>query len=108
MRRAEIARALLHRPRLLVLDEPTVGLDIGARADILKLVRGLIADEGLSVLWATHLTDEVELGDEVLVLHKGRLLAQGGVADLLQKTGAADMRAAFVAIVGEKESRGAA
>ena len=108
MRRAEIARALLHRPRLLVLDEPTVGLDIGARADILKLVRGLIADEGLSVLWATHLTDEVELGDEVLVLHKGRMLAQGGVADLQRQTGAADMRAAFVAIVGEKESRGAA
>jgi len=108
MRRAEIARALLHRPRLLVLDEPTVGLDIGARADILKLVRGLIANEGLSVLWATHLTDEVEPNDEVLVLHKGRMLAQGGVADLLQKTGAADMRAAFVAIVGEKESRGAA
>jgi ABC-2 type transport system ATP-binding protein len=108
MRRAEIARALLHRPRLLVLDEPTVGLDIGARADILKLVRGLIADEGLSVLWATHLTDEVELGDEVLVLHKGRMLAEGGVANLLRQTGAADMRAAFVAIVGEKESRGAA
>jgi ABC-2 type transport system ATP-binding protein len=108
MRRAEIARALLHRPRLLVLDEPTVGLDIGARADILKLVRGLIADEGLSVLWATHLTDEVEPGDEVLVLHKGKLLAQGGVADLLRQTGAPDMRAGFVAIVGEKESRGAA
>jgi len=108
MRRAEIARALLHRPRLLVLDEPTVGLDIGARADILQLVRGLIANEGLSVLWATHLTDEVEPNDEVLVLHKGRMLAQGGVADLLQKTGAADMRAAFVAIVGEKEARGAA
>jgi ABC-2 type transport system ATP-binding protein len=108
MRRAEIARALLHRPRLLVLDEPTVGLDIGARADILRLVRGLIANEGLSVLWATHLTDEVEPNDEVLVLHKGRMLAQGGVAALLQETGAADMRAAFVAIVGEKESRGGA
>ena len=68
----------------------------------------MIANEGMSVLWATHLTDEVEPDDEVLVLHKGRMLAQGGVADLLQKTGAADMRAAFVAIVGEKEARGAA
>ncbi len=108
MRRVEIARALLHRPRLLVLDEPTVGLDIGARADILRLVRGLIASEGMSVLWATHLTDEVETGDEVIVLHKGKMLANGAVADLMQKTGAADMKAAFVAIVGEKETRGAA
>ena len=99
MRRVEIARALLHRPRLLVLDEPTVGLDIGARADILKLVRGLIASEGMSVLWATHLTDEVETSDKVIVLHKGKMLANGPVAELLQKTGAADMRAAFVAMI---------
>ncbi len=108
MRRVEIARALLHRPRLLVLDEPTVGLDIGARADILKLVRGLIAREGMSVLWATHLTDEVEPDDPVLVLHKGKLRAQGRAADLMLQTGGADMRAAFVALIGENETRGAA
>jgi ABC-2 type transport system ATP-binding protein len=108
MRRVEIARALLHRPRLLVLDEPTVGLDIGARADILLLVRGLIAREGMSVLWATHLTDEIEPGDSVVVLHKGKLRAEGKVTDLLLKTGAADMRSAFVALIAENETRGAA
>jgi ABC-2 type transport system ATP-binding protein len=101
MRRVEIARALLHRPRLLVLDEPTVGLDIGARAGILRLVRGLIASEGMSVLWATHLTDEVDDGDEVIVLHKGLLLANGAVADLLKSTGAADLKSAFVALTSE-------
>ena len=60
MRRVEIARALLHRPRMLLLDEPTVGLDIKARADILQHVRGLVAREGIGVLWATHLIDEIE------------------------------------------------
>jgi ABC-2 type transport system ATP-binding protein len=101
MRRVEIARALLHRPRLLVLDEPTVGLDIGARADILKLVRGLIASEGMSVLWATHLTDEVEPGDDVVVLHRGKKRADGSVASLLQKTGAADIKEAFITLIAE-------
>jgi ABC-2 type transport system ATP-binding protein len=108
MRRVEIARALLHRPRLLVLDEPTVGLDIGARADILRLVRGLVAREGLSVLWATHLTDEIERSDEAVILHKGRLIAQGAAPFLMQKAGAADMKAAFIALTAEKAERGAA
>ena len=59
MRRVEIVRALLHKPQLLLLDEPTVGLDIEARADILRHVRSLVSAEGLSTLWATHLIDEV-------------------------------------------------
>jgi ABC-2 type transport system ATP-binding protein len=59
MRRVEIARALLHRPRMLLLDEPTAGLDIKARAEILKVVRGLVADEGIGALWTTHLVDEI-------------------------------------------------
>src|SRR5215475_6112398 len=63
MRRVEIARALLHRPRLLVLDEPTVGLDIKSRADILGYVRRLVVEDGASVLWATHLIDEVSQED---------------------------------------------
>jgi ABC-2 type transport system ATP-binding protein len=108
MRRVEIARALLHRPRLLVLDEPTVGLDIGARAGILRLVRGLIASEGMSVLWATHLTDEVENGDDLVVLHKGVLRAAGPVTELLRKTGAADVKSAFVALIAEAAPEAAA
>ena len=71
LRRIEIARALLHRPRLLLLDEPTVGLDIGSRQGILDHVRRLCAEEGLGVLWATHLIDEVHADDQVIVLHLG-------------------------------------
>lgn len=80
-RRAEIARALIHRPDVLLLDEPTVGLDAQARADITDHVHDLAAD-GMTVLWATHLTDEVRDGDDLLLLHRGRLCASGRAEDL--------------------------
>lgn len=95
MRRVEIARALLHRPRMLLLDEPTVGLDIKARADILAHVRGLAAGEGIGVLWATHLIDEVETSDDVVILHRGRLLDKGNVGEVTAHAGAPDIGAAF-------------
>ena len=84
MRRVEIARALLHRPRLLILDEPTVGLDIKARADILDHVRKLVAEENVAVVWATHLVDEIADSDDLIVLHRGRVLAQGPVSTIAQ------------------------
>lgn len=95
MRRVEIARALLHRPKLLLLDEPTVGLDIKARADILGHVRRLLSEEGIGVLWATHLIDEIQDGDDVVILHQGKVLASGPVAQVLAESGATDIRAAF-------------
>lgn len=76
-RRTEIARALVHRPPVLLLDEPTVGLDAAARAAITDHVHALCAGEGLTVLWATHLTDEVAPTDQVVILHKGQVLADG-------------------------------
>jgi ABC-2 type transport system ATP-binding protein len=95
MRRVEIARALLHRPRLLVLDEPTVGLDVKSRADILAQMRRLVAREGTCVLWATHLIDEVSADDDVIVLHHGHGLARGPVARVVSDAGATDIRSAF-------------
>ena len=95
MRRVEIARALLHRPRLLVLDEPTVGLDIKSRADIVGYVRRLVVEDGVSVLWATHLIDEVSDDDDVIVLHQGRVLVHGSVSRVLEAADARDIRAAF-------------
>jgi ABC-2 type transport system ATP-binding protein len=95
MRRIEIARALLHQPRLLLLDEPTVGLDIKARADILDHVRRLSTVEGIGVLWATHLIDEAVAGDDVVVLHKGKILADGAIGEVVGNCGGADLRDAF-------------
>ena len=100
MRRIEIARALLHGPRMLLLDEPTVGLDVKARAEIISHVRGLVAREKIGVLWATHLIDEVDERDDVVVLHRGRLLDKGNVGDVASRAGAADMAAAFTRLTG--------
>ena len=75
-RRTEIARALLHDPKVLLLDEPTVGLDAATRAMITEHVHGLAAT-GMTILWATHLTDEIRDDDQLVILHKGRVLADG-------------------------------
>jgi len=104
MRRLEIARALLHRPRLLLLDEPTVGLDLAARQSLLSEVRRLVAEESVGVLWATHLIEEVGPGDRVVVLHRGRVLARDTREGLVAGQGAADLAAAFRRLVGLSET----
>ncbi len=103
MRRVEIARALLHHPRLLVVDEPTVGLDVASKWAILRHVRELVRDRGVAVLWATHLLDEIEPDDDVVVLHLGKVMASGNAAVVIAATGKADMRAAFGALTGVRE-----
>jgi ABC-2 type transport system ATP-binding protein len=100
MRRLEIARALLHRPRLLLLDEATVGLDVKARADMLGHVRQLVTEQGIGVLWATHLFDEIVPSDNLVVLHQGRVLARGEVARVLEEAGARDVNSAFMRLTG--------
>jgi ABC-2 type transport system ATP-binding protein len=96
-RRVEIARALLHRPRLLLLDEASVGLDPASRTALNAHVRQLCHDEGLTVLWTTHLLDEVQSDDALLVLDRGRLVAEGSVAQL-----GADRAQGFARLTGER------
>jgi ABC-2 type transport system ATP-binding protein len=103
MRRVEIARALIHRPRLLLLDEPTAGLDVRARADILALTRGLVATDGVSVLWTTHLVDEVKPDDSVIVLHEGRVLAADRAQAVMAAAGAQTVGDAFTRLTGAAE-----
>lgn len=86
-RRAEIARALIHRPDLLLLDEATVGLDVKSRAEVLALTRRLIASEGVSALWATHILDEIQPDDDLVILHKGRVLQAGKAAAIAGPSG---------------------
>jgi ABC-2 type transport system ATP-binding protein len=99
-RRVEIARALMHGPELLLLDEATVGLDVGSREAVIRIVRDLVAREGLGVLWATHLMDEVQQNDHVIVLHKGRVLFNDPVPELIKATGKDNVQAAFRALTG--------
>ncbi|MCU0954199.1 MAG: ATP-binding cassette domain-containing protein [Hyphomicrobium sp.] len=107
-RRVEIARSLLHRPGLLLLDEATVGLDIGSRESVLSIVRGLVEKEGMGVLWATHLIDEIAPTDRVVVLHKGRILYSGSVPGLLTASGKPNVREAFRSMTGTNETAEAA
>ncbi|MFJ4655109.1 ABC transporter ATP-binding protein [Nocardia sp. NPDC088792] len=84
-RRLHTAVALLHRPQVLWLDEPTVGADVSARQDLLGEVRDL-ADQGAAVVYATHYLPELEvLGARVVVLHHGRILATGLASDLIRR-----------------------
>ncbi|WP_226457748.1 ABC transporter ATP-binding protein [Pseudomonas sp. AF03-9] len=86
-RRVEIARALLHEPRLLLLDEASVGLDPASRLALNQHVRTLCLEQGISVLWTTHLLDEVQADDALMILHRGRLVASGQLDRLLLEQG---------------------
>src|SRR5262245_61253800 len=105
-RRVEIARALLHDPTCLLLDEATAGLDVASRESVLAMVRALVNERGVGVLWATHLVDEVGEQDAIVLLHKGRVRFSGRGPALLALTQAPNLRTAFLRMV-ENERAGA-
>ena len=81
-RKLEIAKALLHQPRLLLMDEPATGLDPAARRELWDHLRQLNRSSGVTVVWTTHLMDEAEGADQLAVMSRGRLLATSSPADL--------------------------
>lgn len=101
-RRVEIARALLHKPSLLLLDEPTVGLDVASRRGIVEHVHDLCRDDNLSVLWASHLIDEIYPTDQLIVLHQGKIKAQGAVDEVCGGHSADDISKTFQQLTQEQ------
>jgi len=101
-RRVELARALLHEPRVLLMDEATVGLDPASRSDLLKLILTLCKERGVAVLWATHLCDEVGDADRVIVLHRGKVLADTTPQHLVASSGKTSIEQAFLAMTGPR------
>jgi ABC-2 type transport system ATP-binding protein len=99
-RRVELARAVLHEPRLLLMDEPTVGLDPASRSDLLKQLLAMRRERQVAILWATHLCDEVGDADRVIVLHKGKVLTDTTPAKLVASSGKATIEDAFLAMTG--------
>jgi ABC-2 type transport system ATP-binding protein len=94
-RRVEIARALLHDPDLLLLDEPTVGLDFPSRKAIVAHVHDLAVERDIGILWATHLIDEILPTDDLVILHRGKVVAKGRAAEVVARSGAPSLDAAF-------------
>ena len=101
MRRAlDIARGLLHDPRVLFLDEPTAGLDPRARRSLWELIQRLRAASGLTVFLTTHYVEEAEPCDRVAVLDRGALAALGTPAELKRAAGVSSLEAVFLARTG--------
>jgi ABC-2 type transport system ATP-binding protein len=95
-RRVELVRALLHRPRVVLMDEATVGLDPASRQQLVALVRQKVSTEGLCVLWTTHWAQEVTHADRLMILHKGRMAFDADPSTLLAQTGQTDLEQAFL------------
>jgi ABC-2 type transport system ATP-binding protein len=96
--RVSLAAALLPSPELLVLDEPTVGLDPLLRRDLWRTFRGL-AESGTTLLVSSHVMDEAENCDELILVRDGRIVAQDTPEELLRRTGADDIGDAFLVLI---------
>jgi ABC-2 type transport system ATP-binding protein len=102
-RRLILARALMHRPRLLILDEPTAGVDIELRLELWHYVQR-INQEGTTILLTTHYLEEAEqLCDRVAFINQGEIVAQGSSAELAERYDVANLEDAYLALVGRRE-----
>jgi len=103
-RRLSLAIALLHEPRLLVLDEPTIGLDPKHRRELWKSFR-LLASSGAGLLITTHVMDEALECDQLIMLHDGRIIAQGSPQELITQTQTGSLEAAFLEFEDREDAK---
>jgi ABC-2 type transport system ATP-binding protein len=102
-RRLILARAMMHRPQLLILDEPTAGVDVELRLELWHYMQR-INDEGTSILLTTHYLEEAEqLCDRVAFINNGEIVGEGSSAELAESYGVANLEDAYLALVGRKE-----
>ena len=102
--RVSIARSIIHRPPVMIFDEPTTGLDVMTSQTIIAFIEQC-RDEGLTVVYSTHIMSEVErLCDEVAIVHHGRIGAEGTASQLRERTGERILERAFLKIVDQIES----
>ena len=102
-RRVELARSLIHKPKLLLLDEPTVGLDPQSRRDLLEYVLKLKKERKMAVLWATHLVDEAEKSDTVIILNQGKIIKKNKPENIIKEFNTKSLHDAFVTLTNSKE-----
>ena len=100
---SKLPRALLHDPKILLLDEPTVGLDVETRKSIVAYIHELTRERAIAVLWATHLIDEIADGDDLIILHQGQIKFTGSAQEVLEKTATPTLDAAFAHYTGTKK-----
>ena len=105
-RRVELARALVHEPSVLLMDEATVGLDPASRQQLLDYVLELRSERSVGVLWSTHLVDEVERADRVVIIHRGRVVDVGSPEEIVDRAGAESIGDAFLSMTGKAPDRG--
>ncbi len=100
-RKVEIARALLNKPELLIMDEASAGLDVTSRRALVSDIQSLSQDHAVAVLWATHLVEEVEGADEIVLLNNGKVVAASAPADLIAKADARTLEETYTQLTGE-------
>jgi ABC-2 type transport system ATP-binding protein len=99
-RRVEIARALLNNPKLLLMDEPSAGLDATTRRMLVEHMQKVRKLNGTSILWATHLVEEVDHADRIVLIRSGEVIRQGTPAELMAAAGTTDLTDAYVVLTG--------